>query len=181
MDLFWSAIKQDSVSLLRFRFLNHIQVFLCEISPVDRLKCPHTCFSSHFCFLDIFVRLILVFLILYLLVLVGLPRLFLYSLLVVVFTFFSWYIQRFFVVSDMQALVQHREFSCSLVHLLFFAQNCPEYLTKRTAQVFISLESFHRCSLVSSSFFVTLGYSFLIFSFISVYVMVSASNILKYL
>ena len=57
--LFWAAIRRDSVSLSRFPFICHVQVFSCEISHVCRLKCLYSCFSSHFCFLVIFVLFIL--------------------------------------------------------------------------------------------------------------------------
>ena len=58
MALFCAAFRKDSVSLLRFPFLSHVNVFLCEISLVCRLKYPYSCFSSHFCFLVIVVLLI---------------------------------------------------------------------------------------------------------------------------
>ena len=60
MTLFSAAISRDSIFFLRLPFLNNFQVFFCEISLVCRLKCPWSCFSSHFCFLVIFVFLILV-------------------------------------------------------------------------------------------------------------------------
>ena len=40
MVLFCVTIKRDSVSLLRFPFLSHVQVFSCEISFVCLFKCP---------------------------------------------------------------------------------------------------------------------------------------------
>ena len=58
--LFCAAIRKDSVSLLRFLFLRHIYVFLCEMLIISRLKRPQSCFSSHFCFLVIVVLLVLV-------------------------------------------------------------------------------------------------------------------------
>ena len=67
--------------------------------------------------------------------------------------------------------------SPSLVHF----KNGPEYLKRRTAKVFILLIRFLLYSFVLSSFLVLLRYSFLIFSFIITYLMVSASNISKYL
>ena len=67
--------------------------------------------------------------------------------------------------------------SSSLVHF----KKGPEYLTMGTAQVFITLIRFLQHSFVSSSFLVLLRYSFLIFSFISTCLMVSASKIPKYL
>ena len=64
MALFSAAIKRDSVSLLKFSFLSHVQIFSCEISLACRLKCPYNCFSSHFLSLGI-VQLIIVFLFLF--------------------------------------------------------------------------------------------------------------------
>ena len=57
--VFFSALRRDSVFLFGFLFLIHVQVFSCENSLVCRLKCPYSCFSSHFCFLFIVVLLIL--------------------------------------------------------------------------------------------------------------------------
>ena len=48
MALFCAAIRRESVSLLGFPFLSHVQVFLYEISSVCRLKYPYSCFSSNF-------------------------------------------------------------------------------------------------------------------------------------
>ena len=50
MALFYAAIKRDSVSLFRFPFRSHVQVFSCEISPVCRLKYPYSCFFLPFLF-----------------------------------------------------------------------------------------------------------------------------------
>ena len=52
--------KRFTFSLLRLLFLSHVQVFLSEISLVCCLKCPYNCFSSHFCFLVIFVPLMII-------------------------------------------------------------------------------------------------------------------------
>ena len=51
MALFCTAIRRDSVSLLRFPFFIHVLVFLCEMLIITHLKRPWSCFSSHFCFL----------------------------------------------------------------------------------------------------------------------------------
>ena len=53
-------LKRDSVSLLRLPFLSHVHVFIYDMSLVSHLKCPKSCFSSHFCFLVISGLLILV-------------------------------------------------------------------------------------------------------------------------
>ena len=55
--LFCAAIRRDSVSLLKFPFLSHVQVLSCEMLFISRLKRPWSCFSSHFCFL-VFVILL---------------------------------------------------------------------------------------------------------------------------
>ena len=73
MALFCVAIRRFLVSLLRFPFLSHIQVFSYEISLVCRLKYPYSHFSSHFYFLVIFVLLMLVISILLLVVVISLP------------------------------------------------------------------------------------------------------------
>ena len=57
MALFCAAMRRDSVSLLEFAFLSHVQVLSCEMLFINRLKRPWTCFSSHFCFL-VFVILL---------------------------------------------------------------------------------------------------------------------------
>ena len=40
MALYCVAIRRDSVSLLKFPFLSHVQVLSCEILFISRLKCP---------------------------------------------------------------------------------------------------------------------------------------------
>ena len=61
MALFCSAIRKDSVSLLKFSFCSHIRVFSCEISPFCHLKYPYNCFSLHFCFLVyVFILFVLI-------------------------------------------------------------------------------------------------------------------------
>ena len=67
--------------------------------------------------------------------------------------------------------------SSSLVHF----KNGPEYLTRSSAKVFISLIRFLLYILISSIFLALLRYPFLIFSCISTCLMGSVSNIPKYL
>ena len=57
MALFCAAFRRDSVSLLKFPFLSHVQVFSCEMLFISRLKHPKCCFSSHFCVLVIVILL----------------------------------------------------------------------------------------------------------------------------
>ena len=40
MALFYAAIRRDSVSLLKFPFLSHVQVLSCEMFFISHLKCP---------------------------------------------------------------------------------------------------------------------------------------------
>ena len=82
MVLFCATIRKDSVLLLRFPFLSHVKVFSCENSLVCRLKCPYSCFSSHFCFLVIIIILMLVLSLLFLIAVISLPQHFLCSLVV---------------------------------------------------------------------------------------------------
>ena len=58
MALFCAVITRDSVSLLKFPFLNQVQVLSCEILLISRLKRPWSCFSSHFCFLSFVILFI---------------------------------------------------------------------------------------------------------------------------
>ena len=84
MALFDAAIRRDSFPLLRLPFLCHVQVFLCKISLVCRLKCLYSCFSSYFCFLIIFILLMLVLSVLFQVAVISLSPCFLCSFLVVV-------------------------------------------------------------------------------------------------
>ena len=72
MALFWATIKRNSVSLLKFPFRSHVQVFSREISPICRLKYPYSCFSSQFCFRVFVVLFILVLSVLFLVVVISL-------------------------------------------------------------------------------------------------------------
>ena len=87
MTLFCVAMRRDSVSLVRFLFLSHVQVFSCEILLICRLKYSYTCFTSHFCFLVIVVLLILV--------------LFVFAVISLSLIFFMYSLSRFIEVSSM--------------------------------------------------------------------------------
>ena len=52
-QLYNTAIRRESVFVLRFPFCCHVQILL-EISPVFCLKYPYCCFSSHFGFFGVF-------------------------------------------------------------------------------------------------------------------------------
>ena len=73
MALFYASIRKYTVSHLRFSFLSHVQVFSWETLLFCRLKCPYSCFSSHFCFLVIFISSMLVFSVLFLVAVINLP------------------------------------------------------------------------------------------------------------
>ena len=62
MTLFCGANRRDPVSLWRFFFLRHVQVLLCKISTVCRLKYACSCFSSHFSFQVVVLLIIVLFL-----------------------------------------------------------------------------------------------------------------------
>ena len=80
---------------------------------------------------------------------------------------------------------------CNALHIVLWSiclssslipfNNGPEYLTRRTAQLFIPLIRFLLNNLASWSFLNHLKYSFLIFSFISTCLIVSASKMPNYL
>ena len=55
------ALRRDSISLLKFPFLSHVQVLSCEILFISRLNRPYSCFPSHFCFQVIVILLFIVF------------------------------------------------------------------------------------------------------------------------
>ena len=84
MALFCATIRRDSVSLLRFPFLNHAHIFSCVMLFISRLKRPWSCFSSHFCFLIIVVLLVLMLSVSFLVAVINPSCVFLCSLRVVV-------------------------------------------------------------------------------------------------
>ena len=82
MALFYAAIWRGTVSLLKFPFLSHVQVFSCEMF-ISHLKRPQSCFSSHFCFLAIVILLSILLSVSFLMAVIS-PRAFLCSPRVVV-------------------------------------------------------------------------------------------------
>ena len=74
--LFCASKRRDSVSLVSFTFFGHVNVFSCEMSLVSRLKCPYSCFTSHF-FPVIVVPLLLAFWVFFLVTVICLPSRFL--------------------------------------------------------------------------------------------------------
>ena len=67
--------------------------------------------------------------------------------------------------------------SICLCNSLLHFKNDPDYLTRKNTRMFIPLIRVLQQSLVLTSFLVLLRYSFLIFSFISTCLMMSAFNI----
>ena len=84
MALFCAAIRRDSVSLLKFHFLSHVQDLSSEMLFIIRLKSPQSCFSSHFCFVVIVIRLVIVLSVLFLMAEISPLRAFLYNSRVIV-------------------------------------------------------------------------------------------------
>ena len=52
-----AAIRRDSVSLLKFPFLCHVQVLSSQMLFISRLNRSWSCFPSHFCFLVMVILL----------------------------------------------------------------------------------------------------------------------------
>ena len=81
-------------------------------------------------------------------------------------------------------LEYRHQFSCNFISLsrfLLHFKNDSKNLTRETAQLFIPWMRFLRVNLVSKSFLVLLKYTFRTISSISVSLMVSSFNILRYL
>ena len=166
-----------------------------------RLKCLYSCFSSHFCFIVIFILLMFVLSWLFLFTVNSLPLSFfiyssnhcfdaslLSSMLV------SPLLPSFLDTYNLSSSSLECKTLCMVISFLVLWSIClcfshvhikngPDYLPRGTAQAFISLRRFLQHSLVSCSFYVLLIYSFffLILSFISTSFGVSVSTIPKYL
>ena len=181
MTLFWTAIRRDLDSLLEFPFRSHVQVFLCEISFVCRLKYLYSCISSHFCFLVVVVYHFAVCAV------SGHINKSCFAYFYVFFESLYWYIfnagessSSFFYLTRIVYLCHLwvvRPYASPLIFLfsgpfclsfsLVHFKNGSDYPTRTTAQVFSSLFSFPLQSVVSRSFLVRLRYSFFIFFFFS--------------
>ena len=189
--LFYAAIRRPSVTLLRFLFRSHVHVFLCAISPACH---PFSCFSSHLCFLVFVFRPGLILPQLQLACVIGFLKLFKIQSSSPIINVSTQYLMLASPLSpflDTYSLSLSSGcnamcidiFSCPLVNLshpVVHCKNGPEYVRRRTTPVLILLIRFPQLSLISN-IFVLLRYSFLILSFISACLMVSASNIRKYL
>ena len=66
----YPTIRRDSIYLQWFPFCSHVHFFSWEILLACRFKYPYSCFSSHFCFLVIFVLLMLMLPVLFLVVVI---------------------------------------------------------------------------------------------------------------
>ena len=158
---FCLPLKIDSISLLRFPFFSHVQVFSCKMSLVCCLKCPYRCFSSsHFCFPIIFVLLMLVLSVLFLVAIISILLRFLLSILYVASIHRRYlecrrnlFLLLFFITYSPCTSSLGCNAFCSVVNFIILwcicwssslvhFQNGPEYLTRGTAQVFIPLMKF---------------------------------------
>ena len=175
MALFCATIKRDLVSLVRFPFLSHVQIFSCEISLVCRLKCLHSCLFSHFCFQVIFALLILVLSILFPVVVISLPLCIYASTLFwmkasplppsFLSTFSLWRLSlrcKVLRIAMSFLFLWSICWSFSVVHF----KNGPEYVTRGTAQALsIPLMRLLLYSLVSSSFLLRYFFVFFFLSY----------------
>ena len=133
--------------LLCSYFLSHIQVFSCEMLRNSGLKCPQSCFPSHFCFLVIVILLVFVWSILFLVACNQYPALFyvvfesLYRCINAVFntgksssSFFSFTYSLSISSLGCSALCMVIIFlvlwSICFISSLVHFQNGPEYLTR---------------------------------------------------
>ena len=195
MALFYAVIRRDSVSFVGFPFHSHVQVFLYEILLVCHLKCPCSCFSSHFFFLVIFVLIMLVLSVLFLMAIISLPL-----------HFFMWSsrhcinasMHSWMLTSPLTSFLGTYSLSmsslgckalCIVMSFLVFwficwssslahFKNGPVYITRGTTHVFIPLIRFFYVLW----FWVIFSFSsFFIFYFIFACLKVSTSNILMYM
>ena len=168
--LFCTTIRRDSISHAKFTVLSHVQVFSCENS----LVCRYSCFSSHFCFLVIFVLLMLVLSVLFLVTVISLPLRFLCILRVVVSVHWRYLLCRYPLFLTNAVSIRHLWNVRPYVWWVFL-------FSGSFVEVFPSSRDF--CNLIW--FRVVFSFSwdtfFLIFFSISTCLMVSTSNILKYL
>ena len=198
MALLCATFKKNSVSLCRFPLLNHVYVIWYTIHSV----CCLLYLDSYFFFQFLFFRfLFVVFSICSLVIFVGIAltdssNQSSLALFCVFFeslncihsilnasesssVFFSWHIKSIYAFSC--------KAFCIIINLLLICLNFSlvhfkkgsEYLMKETIQVFISLMRF-QLKLLFSRHFLVLSLSFLTFSFLSIYLMVSSSNIPSY-
>ena len=144
--LLCAAIRRDSVSLLRFPFLSHVQIISCAILVICHLKYTHSCFSFHFCFLVFVVLLVLTLSVQLLATIICLYLLFLmyslspcinastqFSVLLSPLYFFFFLTNLFFLLS-----LECRALCIVVIFLVLWLicltiihfKNSPEYLTR---------------------------------------------------
>ena len=170
------GISGDSVSLLRFPFLRQVQLFLCEISLVYRLKYPYSCFSFHFCFLVIVVLLLFVLSMLLLVIVISSSLHFFMKLSICPidvskqFSMLAIPLPLPFLDTCSLSVSSLRCKSLRIIirflvlwficlsSSLFQPKNGPEYLIRGIAQVVIPVMRFLLYSSVSSSFLFLLRY-----------------------
>ena len=175
MTLYCAAVRRDSASLLKFPFPCNIRIFSCDMSLISRLKRPHTCFSSYFCFLVISLLFVLWSLGLLLVAVISLlPRFSIESSSRCIDTstlssmLSSPLPPSFLDTSSLgcnascMVISFYLRWSICLCSSLVHFKNRPEYLTRETAEIFIPIIRFLICNFVTSSFLVLLMYSLLL-------------------
>ena len=191
MALFCAAIRRDSVSILKFPFLSHVQVLSYEMLFISHLKRPWSCFPSHFCFLVFVILLSIV-----------LSVLFLMAVISPLSCFSMWSSSRCMDVSTLSSMLASPlppsflgtyclstsslgcNALCMVISFLVLLSIClssslvhlrkgPEYLTRGTAQVFILWIRFLLESFVSISSLTVFHISFNWWSFTGVWVRAS--------
>ena len=186
MVLFCAAIRRDSVSLLKFSFLSHVQVFSSGMLLFSRLNRPWSCFSSYFYFLVIVILLVFVLSVSFLVAVISPPPCFSMwssSHCIDASTLSSMLVSppppSFLDTYSLSLSSRVCNSLCVVISLLILWSIClssslvrfkngPEYLTRHITQVFILLIRFLRHSFVSSCFLVLLRYSFSIVPYISI-------------
>ena len=197
MALFCASVRRDSVSLLKFPFRSHVNIFSCEIPYVYRLRYSYSYSFSYVSFQYSIVLFIFMLSMLFLIAVIHPFLLYLMlsspciddstksSMLASLLVPFFQDIYILCHLSDIRSCASLSTFlsfySICLIFCLVHFKNGLEYLTSRKAEILIPLMRFLLKNLVSRSFLVRLRYSFLAFSFISICLIISGSNIPKYL
>ena len=153
--MFSAATRNNSISLLKFPFLSHVQIFPPETLLVRCLKYLYSCFFPDSVFLIIVVPLILMLSVLFLIAVICLSLLFLcitfkssYWCIHAVFdadgsssSLFSWHILSMLSLGckALRIIISFLVFLPTMWNsFLVHFKNGPEYLTRGTVHVFIS-------------------------------------------
>ena len=131
MALFCAAIRRDSVSLLKFPFLSHVQVLLCEMLFISRLNRPWGCFPSHFCFLVFVIVLFIVLSVLFLMAVISHLSCFLCSHRVVV-----WKCLRCWQVLFLSLFLVHIVCQTNYIAYILNQNNISDYKALRMFYIF---------------------------------------------